>query len=402
MRGSTLRQQAEQWLASRTRLERWAWGLWSLTIAVTSILVFLKPHRSVTHIYRDATLHWWAGEPLYAMQVHGFLYLPSSAVLYSPLAWLPPLAGSMGWRWLSAALFTWAVVRLARVSVPEAARATLALALLVMIPAATVNLVRAQSEMIMAALMIHAAVDLAGRRWWPATLGVCLAVAIKPLALVMLLLTGALVPAMRLRLLLGLLAVLALPFLHPDPGYVATQYGDLVREMAIAVDPGSGRWNELTAVLARLGLRPDRTAMDLLRVLAALATLGLTWAGFRRHGHVRGTELLLGLAICYQLLFNPRTEEGSYLNLAAIAGMAAGRAWFVTGRKGLAQALIALGLGLGAHTYGDWIYRPTDLWLKPTLALAFIGFLVWQLATRPEQPGAATAAAAPQPAAAGG
>jgi len=43
----------------------------------------------------------------------------------------------------------------------------------------------------------------------------------------------------------------------------------------------------------------------------------------------------------------------------------AGAAWF--------GAII---LAMGTQAYGEWIYRPTDVWLKPLLALFFAVWLV--------------------------
>jgi hypothetical protein len=32
-------------------------------------------------------------------------------------------------------------------------------------------------------------------------------------------------------------------------------------------------------------------------------------------------------------------------------------------------------LAMGTQAYGEWIYRPTDVWLKPFLALVFVVWL---------------------------
>lgn len=365
-----------------TPFERVAWSAWGVCMAIMSIIVVFRPSRSITHVYRDASWHFWSGEPLYNGAVHGFLYLPSSAVLFSPFAYLPHPIGGMAWRWLAFVLFTWAVWRLARLALPARFwRSTLCLILLFIIPSSTVNLVRAQSEVIMVALMIHAAVDLGRGQWWRSTLALGLAVAIKPLALVMLLLAAAIVPQMRWRLGLALVAVGALPFLNPDWGYVVAQYQALIHQMAVASDPGQGRWNELTALLTHFQIDVPKDAMTLVRVGCAGGTLALALVARRWHGQVFGAVILLALAVCYQLLFNPRTEEGSYLNLAAMAALFAGMAWYVEGRRWVAYALLALCVGLGTHMYGDWIYRPTDMWLKPLLGLVFLCYLVHRILT---------------------
>ena len=74
------------------------------------------------------------------------------------------------------------------------------------------------------------------------------------------------------------------------------------------------------------------------------------------------------------LTLNPRTELGSHVGLAVVIGvfMLCGgtvrwheRVWF--------GAII---LAMGTQAYGEWIHRPTDVWLKPLLALVFAVWLV--------------------------
>ena len=39
-------------------------------------------------------------------------------------------------------------------------------------------------------------------------------------------------------------------------------------------------------------------------------------------------------------------------------------------------ALGAMILAMGTQAYGNWLYRPTDVWLKPALCLVFVAWLV--------------------------
>jgi len=355
-----------------------AWSLWAIFIGAMSLIVAFRPQRGITHIYRDATINWWSGLDLYQTGYHGFLYFPSSAVLYSPFALLPPQLGGMAWRWLSVALLTWALCRLAHLALPEAgARRAIALTLLLLIPSAAINVVRAQSEIIMFALMALAVAELAQERWTRSALWLTLAVAIKPLALVMGGLVLLLVPALRWRLLLGLALMLALPLVGSDPAYVLAQYQALGDKLLVAAaPPADGRWNELNHLLEHFGFYLAPESLTWTRLAGAVATLGLCTIGVARFGwRGQGAWLLLAWPTCYLLLFNPRTEEGSYLNLALLGGLYAALVWQSEGRRRLAWALGVLCLGLGTQLYGDWLYRPTDLWLKPLLCVVFMGFL---------------------------
>ena len=155
---------------------------------------------------------------------------------------------------------------------------------------------------------------------------------------------------------------------------MAGQYLAFIDKMKVASDPGPGRWNELTQMLEHFGVRLPAEVMTGVRLVAALAVLGLGWLASRRFGPAARAVLLLMLCVSYTLVFNARTEEGSYMTLAAFAGLLAGLAVGRGHRRG-AAAFIGLALALGTQGYGNWIYRPTDIWLKPLLALGFIAFL---------------------------
>jgi hypothetical protein len=51
----------------------------------------------------------------------------------------------------------------------------------------------------------------------------------------------------------------------------------------------------------------------------------------------------------------------------------------VRGQRATAALLALLALGLGTQAYGNWIYRPTDVWLKPLLGLVYFGYLAHRI-----------------------
>lgn len=360
-----------------SRFERIAWGVWGVYNLVVLVVAFLKPQHDITHIYRAATQHWWAAEPLYEGGFHGFLYLPSSAILFTPFAYVDPLASATIWRALSAVLLSWAVVRLARLAAPpDLVPRLVAFTLLAIIPASGIDLVRGQMELAMFALMAFGMADAGEGRWNRAAFFLALAFALKPLALIACLLSFVLWPRLRLPLMLGILAVLVLPFVNPDPAYAWGQYGAAFEKLQVAAAPGKGRWNELSSLLARFGVLPARETMCALRAAAGLATLGLCLVSIRKYARERAAFLCLSFCVAYLLVFNPRTEDGSYVNLAVIAGLEAGRLWLVEGRRRLGGVLFGLVFfALATQAWGNWIYRPTDLWLKPFLCLLYMGVL---------------------------
>jgi len=46
------------------------------------------------------------------------------------------------------------------------------------------------------------------------------------------------------------------------------------------------------------------------------------------------------------------------------------------GRTRRGWMIVALCIALGAHAYGNWIFRPTKLWLKPLICIVFLTTLI--------------------------
>jgi hypothetical protein len=85
------------------------------------------------------------------------------------------------------------------------------------------------------------------------------------------------------------------------------------------------------------------------------------------------------LAALYLMLFNPRTEENSYVILAGFTALMAGRAILEdcledAGRPALLLTLLTL--ALAAECYGYPIFPLTRIWFKPLATLVFFFFLV--------------------------
>jgi hypothetical protein len=76
------------------------------------------------------------------------------------------------------------------------------------------------------------------------------------------------------------------------------------------------------------------------------------------------------------MLMNPRTEENTYIMLAATVGLFAMLLWQREDRPVRALLLAAICVAMGNQAYGELIYRPTILWLKPLLCVAFLPFLI--------------------------
>jgi alpha-1,2-mannosyltransferase len=352
-------------------------GLWVVFNLVVMIAVWRHPDvGSVVENYRDAAIGWWAGRDIYGQGVDGFLYLPSFAVLYTPFAWLGEYWGDVLWRLVSAGTLTYALWRAIRFYLPRRSFEAFGYALLLILPAASAALRNGQATTLLVALMLLATVALAEQRWWRAAILMALGFAIKPLGIVLLLLAGALYPALRRRLALCVLVVTALPLLHPDPPAAWHIYGLGLDKVIASSMPGRWTWSDITGLLDQFGLQLSLLDLTVLRVACAILTLSVGTIAIQRQAAKVAALDLFALAICYLMLMNPRTEENTYIMLAVVVALFAVILSRREGGSRRAWLLAAFCMALGCHAYGNWIFRPTELWLKPLICLAFLPILL--------------------------
>jgi hypothetical protein len=338
-----------------------------------------------TPTYLQASQQWWRGQDPYSFNNHAaFLYFPMAAVIFTPFTWGPPELGEVLWRAAVFALYAHALAQLARFFLCDNQRSTawtfLMLSLLA-VPSSMASLRNAQFDLPLAALIVLAAAEIAGERWNAAAAWLCLAVALKPLAVVPLLLFGTVRMKLIPRLAVGLLIVLALPFLHWDPGFVAREYVRCYETLRWATLADEPRYSELAALISHLGLYPPYGLKMAARVLAALAYLGLGFAAVRRLDRAGAAFTLGALSTDYLMLFNPRTETCSYVFLGPfVAALAIFYAWqpgrkWLGGVLGVAAVLLASDAVPKINGVLDF-NTLTDRWLKPLIALLFLPVLV--------------------------
>src|SRR5574337_895409 len=355
---------------------RTAWIIWAVFVMITCFIVALPDNeRTVTPVYRTASLQWVTGNAIYTEGIHGFLYLPSAAVLYLPFAWPPCNVSEVLWRIVTIGSLASGVWRLSRLAGREGGVELFPLMTLLSIPPAMDGARNGQMNLPLATLMIHAVVELSNRRWWWATLWLSLGLALKPLMIVLILLTAAIYRPMMWRLPLGVVAVLLLPFAAQLPSYVLGQYQLCVRKLSVSSRLGKvARFNDLFGLIQSLGIDTPYPVQAIIRALAAGLTLRLTWLGVRGWGDVRGAVLLLAMASCYLVLFNPRTELNSYAILGPSLAVFAAWAFLVDRWKAIGWMLVVIVVGISASYE---IVGGRNYWLSPSLCLIFSGYLTY-------------------------
>ena len=346
---------------------------------IVGIIVAVQPDkRTVTPEYRQASEKWWAGkESPYNMSQVGYLYLPQAAILYTPYQMLPKCIGEPLWRWTGLALLAAGLWRVAALIRPGQQSRLFLGATLLVIPAALSSARNGQVNLPLAGLMLLSILALAGARWNMATLWLLLAVMLKPIALAPALLAAACYVPLRLRLAGGLLLCLGAAYLHPDAAYVTGEYRHFWEKFMLAGQPANQDFSDLFGMLWHWGIHPAPVVISGLRALAAGIALLLSLRVmqlFRRQSGLQALGVML-LASIYLMLFNPRTEENSYVMLAGFVALLAARD-VLAGAPRSALLLSLFCLALAVENYGHPIFPLTKIWFKPCITALFFVILV--------------------------
>lgn len=270
-------------------------------------------------IFRAASRHLFAGQDLYAAwpaeHTDRFKYSPTFALLFAPLAWLPwPLALFL-WSALNALALFVAAERL----LPERPALVVQGALLLEVLRAMQN---AQSNSLVAALIVLAFLALERGRSWRAALAVVVGACVKifPLAV----LTFAIPRRRALRTGfaaagIGVLLLLA-PLLVVTPSALLAQYRSW--QDVEQVD-AQQRWFSVMELLHRwFGVSWPNWPVQLAGMFLLLLPLALRRDRWAEH---RFRLLYLCSVLLFVVLFNHQAERASYV--IAFAGAAI---WFAS------------------------------------------------------------------------
>jgi hypothetical protein len=354
-------------------------GLWgAVTVVITATVLWNPSYHSIYYIFPEAAGNWWAGHPLYTPLIDFFQYMPQAAILQTPFWLLGTPVGDVVWRWVGIALMLAGLWRLARLIAPDEPRPAFALiALLALLPSVA-SARNGQPNLQVAALMLLAALDLAEAHYGRSAALLVLAFAVKPVALVLLLLVAALYPQMRWRLALGIAVAAVIPFLTHDPAYVVDQYIGGFAKMLRSAQPDRNEFTDLNGVYWTLtGRSLDRWLLLAIQLGAALGTLLLGWTAVRRRAPAEAAMAVWTLACCYLMLFNPRNEANAFVIIApAVAAFAALRLGDRPERCIGSAIVTATVVAFGFTGLTRGIHELTSPWFKPLLGAAFTVLIV--------------------------
>jgi hypothetical protein len=369
------------------------WGCFALLVLIAR-LDSVDSIENVFSVYREAGLRWLQGQDLYPAQFR-FNYFPPSAVFFAAWGWLPfGLEGAI-WRMANISVFAfglWRISSCGQRPIPTA-RFLIATVVTVVLSASAARY--GQLTLAMSGLMMAAVADVEGGQLWRAAVYAALAVALKPLALVLALLLVAIYPRLLWRTAIALALFFLLPFLFQHTDYVLRQYA-AVPAMLQTRAHQHYEWQHIFGLLDKLGWVATNAQETIVRAVGAVFVLFLSRRVRRRAPGIGAAISLYALATCYILLFGSATERNTYAMLAPIIGLTAATAWHARDRYLLGLMTALAWIMLLSHTLQRGFPDTALAMAKPLACLILFGWLAWVVIHAPAEAGK-TARQQPQP-----
>lgn len=328
-----------KWDVLRSVAPRVLAGLWIAAVLVVSVQATAQ-HNDVFEVFRTAWLNLKEGRDLYSGgpgHLDFFKYSPTFALLFAPFAIVPFGVGVLFWNAVNAGALYWG---LGRVLTPDQAFAARAIVFMDTIGA----MQNAQSNALVAGLMILAFAELERRQEFRASLAIVCGALIKifPIvAAVFAIFRPWRLPRFALWSIALALVLVVAPLVVLSPAELANQYRSW---MAIQrIDALTRGFSVMEQLHIWFGVNWPNWPVQLAGVLILLAPL----IRLSYWGHLRFRQLLLASVLMFCVLFNHKAESPTFV--VAVAGVAI---WFVVSardrRAWTVLALVLVGTVLSA------------------------------------------------------
>jgi hypothetical protein len=354
-------------------------ALWVLLAIVVIGYVATHPgHRSVTQSYWDASRNWLDGKDLY--EGTGFYYLPQSAVLQIPFTVLPLMGAEISWRILNLVLFASSCFVLSQSVRAESKSFSFLVVTLFAIPISFSSARNGQVNLTIAALFNLLFYFWSLRRY---ALAVCIClvgIALKQYFIVPFLLFNAMELKRCFRYsAVGLVVLLAFPFLFGRSEYVLGQYASCLQSMGEASAEGrDAHYAYFFGMLKVCGLDVSTGLQNLAALVAAVGVLAYCVKCLSGLDLRCRALLVVFLSVAFVLLFSPRTENNTY----CLAGGLSGVFFMLALREGRGRALLlgcllcAYVFMFGSYEIGKLFTPGRAIWLAPLGMCLFVAYVL--------------------------
>jgi len=303
-------------------------GWVGLSLFISGAVLLSKKHRSVVTNYNLGAARWIEGAPLYDGTGEGFIYLPQSAILYTPWAFLSETWREITFRWAGVAVYMIGLYAMGRLLFPNHSLTAFGRASLCAVPMSYCAMRNGQATMLFTGVFLLSAAMLGRRAWGKSAAFMVLGFAVKPFMIVPILLAGVTQSRMRWRLVVGMLVFAIVPFLAQRWDYVMSQYPaafTMLRDVD-RLGHNTQLWCQVFGLLHLMGMGLGEQGQRLVQIVAAIGTLGLcVWS--TRLPQPRQAFYLFSLTATYLMLFNARNEMNTYALLGPAVGFVAVQAY---------------------------------------------------------------------------
>jgi hypothetical protein len=363
--------------------KRLPWLGWVLWVAFCILAVArTTPRRfgSTLDVYLAAAGNFWNERQIYDLKtIDNYLYWPISLVPLRPLLGIDHVASAVILTVVSALVLSFASIALMRALSPPEQRANAlpiaGILLLVNISAAWFNFKYVQAQIIMTAGMMLACSAMIRERWRWASFWLFVSVVMKPLSIVMILLSFVLQPRMRIGLIVVLVLGFALPFAFVDAGYLIGQYQAWLNKLWLLSSAKPADWSaqaDFASMLDSLGIVLPSLLSLAIRLAGALGTLFLAWRVTKTEGSIASALAVSLLSCCYITLFGPRNENISFLVITPFLTALALILIVRRTEDPRGWLLVAVTLILGTHWTEEF-----DRVVKPALVCGLYSWMAW-------------------------
>ena len=309
-----------------------------------------------------------------------------AATLYAPLLALPHAIAEIVWRGMLIGLFAWGLRCLANLIRTPLTRDPFPLMTIFTLPLTWSAVVNGHSTLAMAGLMMMATAEFAARRWISTAVALGAAVAIQPMALIMVLFSGGVRRPLRVPLATAIAIALTLPLLVQHPAYVISQYFEAVHLIPRLIELGlETRWAQFFSVMHLLDIPIALEWQSIMRAAVAVTILGLLQHATRINRSEKGSIQLYSFSALYLMLFYPLTENNTYCLLAPAIASYVADAYLVQRQplRMIVPFLMAVGL-LGSYEFAKLAAPDLPaIWLAPLMALGLTTLLLPQAFRKP-------------------
>jgi hypothetical protein len=227
-----------------------------------------------------------------------------------------------------------------------------------------------QTNLSLSSCLVLSALALRDQKWNLVALLLTLSLVLKPIALAPWMLAFAVIPAMRIPLLVGLPIMVLVGVLHPSPIYAWGQWQEFFQKLLNSYTPENLRVSDLFGALGRAAIPVPLLLEEGTRASACLGALAWVWHSYQKKGLADASwALWVGTALVFTV-FNPRAETNSYVLISPLLAYVAIHNWREgAGDRWKGIVLAAACLGLMCDGMGYAIYRATDVWFKPLIVV---------------------------------